>query len=151
MANKLEAAVSFSDWYEEAKKTAGGMVGSGHLEWPLDDNDRMGMQIGLLRAFAADREDVPSFCINFLYSDGNYDMMVGDVCDQIISPFVRDFRRLISAELSKDEPEFTVLGTQSNPSWKTWAAEHVALIVSTAITATVTAVVSIFLTRWLSG
>ncbi len=36
--NRLTNAVDFKKWYEDARKTMTGMVGSGSLEWPLDTN-----------------------------------------------------------------------------------------------------------------
>lgn len=87
--------VDFSSWYEDAKATVGGMVGSGRLEWPVDKHSRTALQKTLLEQMAADRDSVTNFCCNFMYSDGNYDAMTSDFIDQIVRPFVRDVRRLV--------------------------------------------------------
>lgn len=104
LAEKLPY-VDFDNWYEEAKTTVKGMVGSGHLAWPPSRMESLSMRLSLLRHINAGEEDIPNFCSKFMYSDNNFNVMVQDFADQIVDPTARDIRKLLERSLAKFEAE----------------------------------------------
>jgi hypothetical protein len=87
--------VHFDEWYEDAKKTVKGMVGSGTLEWPLVREQKLSMQKGLLELIASGKENVLNVCNKFMYAASRGDDCVAKFNEQIFNPFSRDLRRLI--------------------------------------------------------
>jgi len=106
--------VDFETWYETAKKTVGGMVGSGELDWPVGKLERLALQESLLEAIASGKEKVLNFCVNFMYSDNNFDIMINDFNNQLVSQFTRDARTFIEdVEFEPDQIEETAHPMQS--------------------------------------
>jgi len=87
--------VDFEPWYEDAKKTVGGMAGSGTLSWPDDINEEMALRLSLLEYIFSKKEDVVNFCRKFMYAGTHYDESVQKFNEQIIIPFSIDFRKLL--------------------------------------------------------
>jgi len=98
LAEKLPY-VDFDIWYENAKTTVKGMVGSGHLDWPSSQMESLSMRLSLLRHISEGKEDIPNFCSKFMYSDNNFNVMVQDFAEQIIDPTARDIRKLLERSL----------------------------------------------------
>ena len=71
------------------------MVGSGDLVWPTDLKEHLSMRIELLQLIGSGEEDIPNFCVKFLYSENNLNTMVADFNRQISAPTLRDARRLV--------------------------------------------------------
>lgn len=107
LANRVTVAAEFDDWYEKAKATRKGMVGSGTLDWPSSTDERLGLWLGLVGALADGKETIVEFCSHFLYSGSHFDDMVQGFSDQIFDPFSRDFRRLVSNEAKRIARETT--------------------------------------------
>ncbi len=106
--------VDFETWYETAKKTVGGMVGSGELDWPVDKLVRLALQESLLEAIASGNENVLNFCMKFMYSDNNFDIMINDFNNQLVIQFARDARTFIEdVEFEPDRFEETAHPMQS--------------------------------------
>lgn len=93
--------VLFDEWYEDAKKTVRGMVGSGTMDWPLVMEQRLSMQKGLLELIASGKEKVLNVCNKFMYAGSHLDDCISKFNEQIFNPFSRDIRRLI--QNSSDE------------------------------------------------
>lgn len=102
--------IDFNTWYDEAKATVGGMVGSGRFEWPIDKSSKLAHQKTLLEKMAAGQDSVTNFCCNFMYSDNNYNSMTSDFIDQIVEPFVRDLRRIVEEALENMHEESVSVG-----------------------------------------
>ena len=92
---KLESIVDFDKWYEDQSASAGGMVGSGILNWPEDQAAALGVQLSLLRAISANKIEWPHFAMHFLGSPNQYDNMVMDISNQIFAIVTRDLRKKI--------------------------------------------------------
>jgi hypothetical protein len=107
--------VDFDEWYKEAKSTVESFLGSGDLDWPADLKENTSMHLSLLRKISDGQLSVPDFCIDFLYSDNNYDVMAMDFNEQIVSPLTSDIRKLVVRYLaSTTEVQLTSLNTQSD-------------------------------------
>jgi hypothetical protein len=99
ISNKLPD-IDFQTWYSKAKATVEGMVGSGHLDWPLEKSQKLAHQLELLKTIAEGNEDIINFCSNFMYVDNNFDSMTYEFIRQIVDPFTRDIKRLIEDEIA---------------------------------------------------
>ncbi len=92
--------IDFQTWYSKAKATVRGMVGSGHLDWPLEKPQKLAHQLELLKTIAEGNDNIINYCTNFMYVDNNFDSMTYEFIRQIIDPFTRDIKRLIEDEIS---------------------------------------------------
>lgn len=95
IVKRLTSAVDFDKWYEDGRKTMTGMAGSGTLEWPLNTENRLGLQLSLFRSFAEEQIHIGDFCSDFMYTGSRYEDMVHEVNDQYFRVMARDLRRLL--------------------------------------------------------
>ena len=102
-AKQVERPEEFDNWYQKAKSSRTGMVGSGELDWPLVIDERLGFQIALFRAIAQGRESVLDFCSNFMDAGTRLDDMVFEINDQLFRPFVRELRKLVERAAASPE------------------------------------------------
>lgn len=84
---------------QRSLETVGSFVGSGHLEWPLESQHRLGLWFKLLDYVAREQDGVLQFCCNFLYSKNDLDDMVDNFVRQYFGPFARDFRRIAQSNV----------------------------------------------------
>jgi hypothetical protein len=87
-------SANFEEWYANAERTAGSMVGSGTLDWPIERAQRIAIQIALCRAIAANTVDLLSFVMHFYYVGSNLSASVGSFASQVLDPMLRDIRHL---------------------------------------------------------
>ena len=100
LLSEIEGSLNYEDWFETADAPLG-MVGSGEIHWPINSQELMAAQIGLCRSFAKDKDFLPNFCMNFMYSDNDFNVMTSDVADQIFRPLAVDFRRALVRRFGK--------------------------------------------------
>lgn len=86
--------VDFDAFYTAAKATGGSMVGSCRLDWPLAEDDRLAMQLALMRELAAGRETLSEFSSKFMYAD-TYDGQAYKFLTQVFEPFATELREWV--------------------------------------------------------
>lgn len=117
MSSLLQRAlpvVDFDNWLSAVLKT-GRMVGSGRLSWPLETDDRVALQLQLLREIAADeRVRLQAFLMRFFGS--KMDLAYGGFSTNIVVPLSGDLERVLNRALEADransKPNQTVKGTE---------------------------------------
>lgn len=111
--------VDFDEWYKSAKSTVGSFVGSGNLDWPTDLKENTSMHVSLLRKISEGQFSVPDFCVDFLYSENNFNVMVMDFNEQIVSPVTSDIRKMIVRSLREPAGKPSVISSEekSTPHW----------------------------------
>lgn len=88
-------SVAFDPWWEKTKNTAGSMVGSGSLAWPIERSERVDIQIALCRSIAGGQIDPLPFFLNYCYAGTtNISAHVRRFTEVVVDPMVRDIRRL---------------------------------------------------------
>jgi len=117
-------SVEFESWYGSAKQSVGSMVGSGNLDWPTNKNESIAMHIELMRHVSQDFDLLLNFCLDFLYSENHFDIMVSDFNSQIIEPTVRDIKKLFLRSRAPSK----VLPAQSIEKQVTWYQRPVGII-----------------------
>lgn len=93
--SRLESLVDLSAWREERDATIGGMIGSGQLQWPEQDENRLGMQLKLVRQWASSLDAAVNFSMDF-FGETKYDDAVRDLIQQIFLPLTDDLKRHLS-------------------------------------------------------
>lgn len=89
-------ASGFEDWWQQAQKIPGSMVGSGVLNWPVDRSRRVALQIELCRALASGKIDLLGFTSNFCYPGmgSNLTGHIHEFADTMLGPLLRDLIKL---------------------------------------------------------
>jgi hypothetical protein len=87
-------STNFDEWYANAQRTGGSMIGSGSLDWPIDRARRIALQIALCRAIAANTVDLLGFVMHFYYSGSNLSANVSSFASRVLDPMLRDIRHL---------------------------------------------------------
>ena len=88
-------SVNFDEWYDNSCKTVKSMVGSGNLDWPLDRNEYLSMQLALLEKIAEGKESPSNICSKFMYAGSHFDDHIEKINEQIIEVFIRNYRHLL--------------------------------------------------------
>ena len=83
-------------------------MGYGTIDWPKDENKRIGALIGLFRSFTSSDRAAFEFSSSYVSSEGNYNDNLNDLNDQIFDPFVRDLRRYITSQLGARREDFSL-------------------------------------------
>lgn len=91
---RLTHDLNFDRWYEDAKGTMGGMVGSAKLEWPDDELEAIGFKVLLLRRIADGGETPWDFCRYFMHAGSNLNDSVYEFNNQIARPAFEDLANL---------------------------------------------------------
>ena len=94
--------VDLPDWYSTQLESVGSNIGSGTLRWPDDQEERLALQLELVRSMAEERFNVLDLARNFLYVQNSFDDHVAEFGQQVFRPFVRDFLRFVHRD-----PAFT--------------------------------------------
>ncbi len=95
----LTRNVDLNKFLEEANKTGGSMMGSKSLNWPDDEKDELGLKLLLIYKFAEDPDLMANFGLEFYYSgNSKFIASVRSVTEQIIIPFVRDYKAYFEEE-----------------------------------------------------
>ncbi len=87
----------FDSWYTAALDTQGAKVGSARLDWPLDDSERVGIQLQLMRRMAAETVDPIQFSYTFTYVSNQFDTNLAEFVAQVFVPFHRDLLRVLES------------------------------------------------------
>jgi hypothetical protein len=98
--NDIAGAADYAKFIAKATASVGGMVGSGRLPWPLDAKGRLYLQTSLLTEFVEGKRDVLEFAINFYYVSTRLDDNVAKLNEQLVRPYVREYRKLLAALVS---------------------------------------------------
>jgi hypothetical protein len=93
--------VDFDSWYKAQLGTGGAMVGTASINWPDGRDQRLAMQVELIRRLASDRVDLMEFTYTFTYVGNSFNNNTAEFVQQIFRPFVRDFLRF-----AHDSPMF---------------------------------------------
>jgi hypothetical protein len=97
LITSLVPPVEFQSWYDAAKRTVGGMVGSGDLKWPLDRAERISMMREMFRAIERDQSFLFEIAHSFTYGgSGHYADDFHSFSQKIARPFLRDLGRLVN-------------------------------------------------------
>lgn len=102
MAGFLAAVLptpQFSAWLEKTQGPIGSMVGSGVLEWPVERNSRVAIQIALCRAIAAKTVRFLDFVHSYYYSGRKLSDHVEAFASRLLNPLLRDISRLTESRL----------------------------------------------------
>ncbi len=123
--------VDFDSWYSTAQETAGGMVGSGTLNWPANNMESIAMHVALIRHISKDFNLLLNFCVDFLYSENHFDIMVSDFNNQIVELTSRDIKKIfaranpitiklpnIQNDIIDIKPNFFGIGINFNEAWR---------------------------------
>lgn len=119
--------VDFAGWYSAQLSTVRSMVGSGTLTWPESGEERLAMQVAMVRGMATGEVDILQLTTSFMWAGTNVNDNVGEFVQQVFRPFVRDFlrhaHRSPSFEAGLREPEPT-------PMTESAVEEELALFIS---------------------
>lgn len=133
-------AVDFESWYAEAQSTFGGMAGSGRLEWPLDDGQRLAMQKLLLDAIASRQIDLGGFTSTFMNTGSpQLSTRVQVFVERVVEPFSLGLLRRL-----EDAPRRTPLARHLQRLIGVpvkWAFQHITTVVVTVVGGVITALV----------
>lgn len=94
--------IDFDEWYKAQLATIGGMVGSGTVTWPEGRQERLAMQVEMIRRLASGQLDILDFAYHFMWTGSHHDDNTAEFISQIFRPFVRDFLRHVH-----DSPSFS--------------------------------------------
>lgn len=118
--------VLFDQWYEQQQRSVGGMVGSGRLSWPDKPEERLALQVELIRRLGSKTIDIVHFTTMFMYVRNDFDDNVAEFIQQVFRPFARDFLRL-----AHERPEFeSELNDNQRPRDSSPMASQVDLFIS---------------------
>lgn len=99
---ELLPGVDFGAWYKTALATQRGMIGSAHLEWPVDPAERVALQLELIKRIAEKHIDVIDFSYTFTYADNDFNLNLSEWVSQVFMPFHRDLVRLVRQAINKE-------------------------------------------------
>lgn len=91
---KWESDADFKHWFA-AIPIDYGTIGGTQLNWPRDTVTRLGLQIGLFRAFGSGEIDIAQFALHFMYVEGDFHVQVANITRRLFGPFARELRRAI--------------------------------------------------------
>ncbi|MEO6022035.1 MAG: hypothetical protein ABIP64_02755 [Burkholderiales bacterium] len=89
----------FQSWLGRANGTGGSFVGSGVLEWPVERQARVAMQIALCRAISVNTVRFTDFVHKFFYTGRDLPGHVDAFASKLLEPVVRDIRRLTESRV----------------------------------------------------
>lgn len=102
ITSALTKSIDLDAFLAESKKTIGGMVGSGHLSWPEEQDKYLGTCLLLLRKFRDKPDDIFGFLFTYFHSSGMTQTLRKFVSNLVI-PFVRDFTTFARENLPVQE------------------------------------------------
>lgn len=101
----LTPSVDFDNWYADACKTQGGMVGSARLNWPLEPSERVALQYELVKRIAKGEINLTDFTFTFTYQANNFDENNYAFYERVLVPFHNDLIRVLTPLLEDDDEE----------------------------------------------
>lgn len=114
LVTSLTPPADFTQWYADAQKTIGGMVGSGELNWPLDRAQRVSMMREMFRAIGRGKPGLFEIAHSFTYGgSGHYADDFASFSRKVARPFLRDLGRLVN--LRADPPVLSEAVAQPFP------------------------------------
>lgn len=91
----LTSGVDLESFLTESAKTQGGMVGSGRLKWPEDEESRLGLVLLLIQKFADDPQSMIDFGHTYFYAGNKLIAGIHALTGQVIIPFARDYKSYV--------------------------------------------------------
>ncbi len=91
----LMEGLNLEDFLKRSSATQGGMVGSGRLLWPDDPKQVLGLSLLLIERFAQDPRSMINLGHEYFYSDNKLLSGVRALTNQVIIPFVRDYKAYV--------------------------------------------------------
>ncbi len=98
----LRSVADFEMWWDQAQTTKRSMVGSGRLDWPLEDDPRLSLQLQLIDAVSTGAIGYMELSLGFYYGGTRFQDAIYEINRQLVEPFARDVRRRV--EKLKPEP-----------------------------------------------
>jgi hypothetical protein len=119
---RLIGRVEFDEWYRGCRKVLGGRTGKAKLEWPADQESRLGLQLALFRAFADERLTDYDFAANFFNGQARHHGSLAEMTKQVFEPLATELRHYLThiapsigpkadANRSEDDPVVVSLKT----------------------------------------
>jgi len=87
--------VEFTTWYESAKSTRSSMAGSGRLNFPQNELERISLLKTLFEEMATGRISYTEISLNFMYVSSKFDDHISEVVRLLFIPFARDIRSFL--------------------------------------------------------
>ncbi|MFD2366844.1 TIR domain-containing protein [Pseudoduganella sp. GCM10020061] len=103
LTSQLAEMVDLDAWIAAGEATAGSMVGSAQLEWPMDTEAELGLAIKLVDRFAEQPSWAVDFSFTFCYAGGSISSNLQKMVEQILVPFVRDYINFLTAATGTQE------------------------------------------------
>jgi len=100
---KVLPNTDFDKWYEDAKSTQGGMVGSARLNWPLDTSERVSLQYKLLTNIVEGKINLIDFTFTFTYEDNNFDANNAAFVERVLYQFHNDLIRILKPVIEEEK------------------------------------------------
>lgn len=87
--------IDFDSWYKKAKSTRSGMVGSGRLDFPQNELERISLLKRLFEEMATKKFNYLEILDNFMYKSPSFDDGIAEIIRLLFIPFARDIRFLL--------------------------------------------------------
>jgi hypothetical protein len=87
--------VKFTTWYESAKSTRSSMAGSGRLNFPQNELERISLLKTLFEEMATGKISYTEISHHFMYVSGKLDDCISEVVRLLFIPFARDVRSVL--------------------------------------------------------
>lgn len=91
----LTSRVDLESFLAASASTQGSMVGSGRLNWPEDEENRLGLVLLMIQKFADDPDSMIDLGHTYFYSGSKVIAGIHAVTGQVIVPFARDYRSYV--------------------------------------------------------
>lgn len=109
----MERRVPWDQWESRVLAPPTGMVGSGEIKWPDDQEQRLGLQLQLFRRIASETLDAVDFAHNYFYvKNGNFDEILRELTSQVFEPFIRELRRYLLRNRARPIADDEELGAE---------------------------------------
>ncbi len=100
LTEPLVAKVDVDAWVAEGRARMSGMMGSGRLKWPVDQQEEFGLVIALVGKFVESENFALSFADDFYSTSTKFTDQLHALANELLTPFARDFRIYVEAKLS---------------------------------------------------
>lgn len=114
LLESLLPSVDFDSWYAEVSATEGSMVGSAKLRWPPDRNERVALQLALLRQVATNELPLVDFAYRFTHAS-DIDGSIRAFFERLLVPFHNDLVRVLKQQLEEEEKRSAVHSPEPLP------------------------------------
>lgn len=101
----LIPVVDFDQWYENALPKKGGMVGSSHLQWPFELEQRVALQYELVHRMATGEIEVENFSHTFTYVGNSNNDNIDAFYERVLVSFHNDICEIFEPLLEEETTE----------------------------------------------